>query len=346
MFIVKIFYFLLLMIISDRCLKWVWKAVYRSAYKREEEVERYREQSSFGRRKDYTTRWVIDSSPKPYKTLALVSLFYIGLLPAAAGQILVLFSLLSPSMERVVNVFAVAAPVLCVIYFIAGMIYNKVAKDPDYDKFSKKHITNYESQKLANYADDWESGEYKSKFRFLPSQLPKYIFIILWTAGFITLAVIATVNGGKINLNSDNKQEQTTVSETQTVSNDPLIDEMQGYRSMLEEKNVYIFDDARADRRYDTVVDSFRVTDRISGTVDVYLFDKDESAEAFCEERTADDVYSHHTEENCELFIRQYQNRYIGFIRRERFVAEINTEIESLPKFNEILCSMDFCKIQ
>ena len=348
MFIVKIFYFLLLMIISDRCLKWVWKAVYRSAYKREEEVERYKELNSFGRRKDYTTSWVINSSPNPYKTLALVSLFYIGLLPAAAGQIIVLFSLLSPSMERVVNIFSVAVPVLCVVYLIVGLIYNKVAKDPDYDAYGKKNITNYESQKLADYADDWETGKYKSKFCFIPSQLPKYIFIILWTAGFITLAVIATINGGKIELNYNDKQDQTSVSETQTttVSNDPLVAEMQRYRAMLNEKNVYIFEDARADGRYDTVVDSFWVTDRISGTVDVYLFDKVESAEAFCEERTTDDVYSQHTEENCEVFIRQYQNRYIGFIRRERFVAEINTEIENLPKFNEILCSMDFCEIQ
>lgn len=348
MFIIKIFYFLLLMIISDRCLKWVWKAVYRSAYKKEEDVERYRELGRFGRRKDYTTSWVINSSPTPYKTLALVWLFYLGLLPAAAGQILVLFSLLSPSMERVVNIFSVAVPVLCVIYFIAGLIYNKVAKDPDYDKFSKDHITDYESQKLASYAEDWKTGEYKSKSRFVPSKLPQYIFIAVWCTLFIAGMVIIIVFDGKIDLKPDNNQTYTSVTEipSTTKSNDPLVAEMQEYRAMLNEKNVYIYEDARADGRYDTVVDSFWMTDRISGTVDVYLFESVESAEIFCEERTADDVYSHHTEENCEMFIRQYENRYIGFVRRNRFVAEINTEIDSLPKFNDILSSMDFCEIK
>ena len=348
MFIVKIFYFLLLMIISDRCLKWIWKAVYRSAYKKEEDVERYEESGRFGRHKDYTTSWVIDSSPTPYKTLTLVWLFYLGHLPAAAGQILVLFSLLSPPIERVVNIFSIVVPVLCVIYFIAGLIYNKVAKDPDYDKFSKSHITDYESQKLAYYAENWETGEYKSKSHFVPSKLPQYIFIAVWCVLFVAGLVIIIVFDGKIDMKPDNNQTYTSVTETPSTAknNDPLVAEMQEYRAMLNEKNVYIYENARADGRYDTVIDSFWVTDRISGTVDVYLFESVESAKIFCEEHIADDVYSHHTEKNCEMFIRQYENRYIGFICRDRFVAEINTEIDSLPKFNEMLRSIDFCEIK
>lgn len=348
MFIIKIFYFLLFMIISDRCLKWVWKAVYRSSYKREEDVERHKELSSFGKRRDNTTGWVIDSSPNPYKTLALVTLFYIGLLPAAAGQFLVLFSLLSPSMEKVVNIFIVAVPVLCVVYLIAGLIYNKIAKEPDYDKFSKEHITDYESQKLANYAEDWETGEYKSKSRFVPSRLPQYIFIIVWCMLFIAGLVIMIVFDGKIYLKSENNQTYTSVTEapSTTKSNVPLSAEMQRYRDALEDINVYVFESAHWEDRYDTVVDCFRSTNRISITADVYLFDSIESAKIFCNERIADDNYSRHTEENCEIFLRKYENIYIGFICRDRYVAEINCSDDSLSDLNDMLSSMDFCEIQ
>lgn len=348
MFIIKIFYFLLMMIISDRCLKWIWKAVYRSAYKREEDVERYKEMTAFGRRRDSTTGWVIDSSPNPYKTLALVTLYYIGLLPAAAGQILVLFSLLSPSMEKVVNIFAVAVPVLCVVYLIAGIIYNKVAKDPNYDKFGKKNITDYESQKLAHYAEDWETGEYKSKSRFVPSRIPQYLFIIVWSTLFIAGAFIIIVHDGKIELKSENNQTYTSVTETPrtTISSDPLVAEMQRYRDSLDDINVYVFESASWEGKYDTIVDCFRSTKQTGASVDIYLFDSIKSAETFCEERMADDVYSQHTEENCEVFLRRYENRYIGFIRRERYVAEINSSMDSLPDLNEMLSSMDFCEIQ
>ncbi len=348
MFIVKILYFLILLIISDRCLKWVWKAVYRSAYKREEDVERHIELSSFGRRTDNTTGWVIDSSPNPFKTLTLVALYYIGLLPAAAGQILVLFSLLSPSMEKVVNILAVAVPVLCVIYLVAGLIYNKVAKEPDYDKFGKKNITDYESQKLASYAEDWKTGEYKSKSRFVPSRLPQYIFIAVWCILFIAGAVIIIFFDGKIDLKPDNDQTHTSVTEipSTTKSNDPLTAEMQRYRDVLEEINIYVFETELWESRYDTIVDSFRATNRISLTADIYLFDSVESAETFCTERMTDGVYSHHTEENCEVFMHRYKDRYIGFIRRDMYVAEINCSEDSLPDLNEMLSSIDFCEIR
>lgn len=324
MFIIKIFYFLLLMIISDRCLKWVWKAVYRSAYKREEEVERYKEMTAFGRRRDNTTGWVIDSSPNPYKTLTLVALFYIGLLPAAAGQILVLFSLLSPSMKKVVNIFAVTVPVLCVVYLIAGLIYNKVAKEPDYDKFGKKHITDYESQKLANYAEDWETGEYKSKSRFIVSRLPQYLIIIVMVGTFASTAIIASLNGGRINLRSNDMQE---------------------YRDALEEQGISVSNYGRLSETYGYLIDGFHISEN-DILMSVYLYDNAENAIEYSKKEMTGDTYTHYTDGECEVFIRRLMYRYIIYICRDRYVAEINSSIDSLPDLNEMLRSMDFCEIQ
>jgi len=348
MFVVKLFYFLLLSIAYDRCLKWVWKAVYRSAYIREEDVERYRELTAFSRRRDNTTGWVIDSSPNPLKTLALVFLFYAGLLPAIAGQFLVPLSLLVPSTEKVVDIFAVAVPVLCIVYLIAGLIYNKVAKEPDYDKFSKKHITNYESRNLANYAEDWETGEYKSKSRFVPSKLPQYLIIIAMIGGFVSLPIIASLNGGRIELSFGDDQTTAYVTEipSTTANNDPLFAEMQKYRNALDETPAYVYESAPWSGKYDTIVDCFSSTKQTGATVNVYLFDSVESATVFCEECMTGDVYSQQTKENCEVFLRQYKNRYIGFIRRDRYVAGINSTIESLPDLNKMLKAIDFCEIK
>lgn len=324
MFIIKLFYFLILMIISDRCLKWVWKAVYRSSYKREEDVERHKELSSFGRRRDNTTGWVIDSSPNPYKTLALVALFYIGLLPAAAGQFLVLFSLLSPSIEKVVNIFIVAVPVLCVVYLIAGLIYNKVAKEPDYDKFSKEHITDYESQKLANYAEDWETGEYKSKSRFVPSRLPQYLIIIVMVGTFASTAIIASLNGGRINLRSNDMQE---------------------YRDALEEQGISVSNYGRLSETCSYLIDGFHISES-DILMSVYLYDNAENAIEYSKKEMAGDTYTHYTDGECEVFIGRLMYRYIIYICKDRYVAEINCGDDSLPDLNKMLSSMDFCEIQ
>lgn len=324
MFIVKIFYFLILMIISDRCLRWVWKAVYRSAYKREEDVERYKELNSFGKRRDNTTGWVIDSSPNPFKTLAIVALFYIGLLPAAAGQFLVPLSLLLPSMERVVNIFAVAVPVLCIIYIIAGFIYNKVAKEPDYDKFGKKNITDYESQKLAYYAEDWETGEYKSKSRFVPSRFPQYLIIIVMVGTFASIAIIASLNGGRINLSSNDMQE---------------------YREALEAQGISVSNYGGLSETYGYLINGFHISEN-DVLMSVYLYDNAENAIEYSKKEMAGDTYTHYTDGDCEVFIGRLMYRYIIYICRDRYVAEINSSTDSLSDLNKMLHIMDFCEIQ
>lgn len=324
MFILKIFYFFLLMIVSDLCLKWVWKAVYRSAYKREEDVERYRNLNATSRHADNTTDWVINSSPNPYKTLTLVILFYAGLLPAVAGQFLVLFSLLSSSMERVVDIFAVALPVLCVVYLIAGFIYTKTAKEPDYDKFSKKHITNYDSQRLADYAEDWETGEYKSKSRILPSRLPQIFIIIAMITVFAATAISASLNGGRINLSSN---------------------EMQEYRDILEEQGVKINNRDGVCELYDYLIDGFYFS---TGDIlmDVYLYDNAENALFYGKQKMEDEDYIHYTEGECEIFMYRLVHRYIICICRDRYVAEINCSIDNLAELNKLLRSIDFCEIK
>lgn len=350
MFIIKLFYFLLMMIISDRCLKWIWKAVYRSAYKREEEVERYRELTAFGRRRDNTTGWVIDSSPNPFKTLALVALFYIGLLPAVVGHFLVPLSLLVPSMEKVVDIFAVIVPVLCIVYLIAGLIYNKIAKEPDYDKFSKKHITNYESQSLADYAEDWKTGEYKSKSRFVPSKLPQYLIIIAMIGGFVSLPIIASLNGGRIELSLGDNQTTAYVTEiSSTTSSDPLIAEMQKYRDILEEQGFSVSNYKNLNEIFDYLIGWFHANGYSNGkdmSIVIYLYDTAENALTYSKKDFEDEIYTHYTSGNCEVFIYKLVHRYIISICRDCYVAEINCGDDSLPDLNEMLRSMDFCEIQ
>ena len=351
MFIVKLFYFLLLSIASDRCLKWVWKAVYRSAYIREEDVERYRELTAFSRRRDNTTGWVIDSSPNPLKTLSLVFLFYAGLLPAIAGQFLVPLSLLVPSTEKVVDIFAVAVPVLCVIYLIAGIIYNKVAKEPDYDKFSKKHITNYESRNLANYAEDWETGKYKSKSRFVPSKLPQYLIIIAMVGGFVSLPIIASLNGGRIELSFGDDQTTAYVTEipSTTANNDPLIAEMKKYRDTLEEQGFSVSNYKNLNETFDYLIGWFDANGYSNGkdmSIVIYLYDTAENALTYTKRDFEDEIYTHYTSGNCEVFIYKLVHRYIISICRGYYVAEINCGDDSLPELNELLKTIDFCEIK
>ena len=238
------------------------------------------------------------------------------------------FSLLSPSMEKVVNILAVAVPVLCVIYLIAGIIYNKVAKEPDYDKFSKKNITNYESQKLASYAEDWETGEYKSKSRFVPSRLPQYLLIIVMVGTFVSTAIIASLNGGRINLRSNDMQE---------------------YRDALEEQGFSVSNYGNFNETFDYLIDGFHANGYSNGkdmSIDIYLYDTAENALTYSKRDFEDEIYTHYTSGNCEVFIYKLVHRYIICICRDRYVAEINCGDDSLPDLNEMLRAMDFCEIQ
>ena len=66
--IIRLIFFGLFVPVTDLCLKWIWKAVYRSSHKRECDVERYKQENlRRHRRHNGINAWLIDTSPKPHE---------------------------------------------------------------------------------------------------------------------------------------------------------------------------------------------------------------------------------------------------------------------------------------
>ncbi len=202
--------------ITDLSLKWIWKAVYRSSHKRESDVERYQQENlRMHRRHSGINAWLIDTSPNPHKTQLIIWAYYILLLPSLAGMALSSFGLATNAFDSIINVLKIVIPVIFVASFIIGLIYKKTAKELDFSEIQNAEITTLESQRLADYADNWETGEYKNKTRYRPSDLPKYIFLIIWFAALILMLVFAFTHNAK----NKNIPEQTTWSVSESLKN-------------------------------------------------------------------------------------------------------------------------------
>ena len=284
--IIRLIFFGLFVPVTDLCLKWIWKAVYRSSHKRECDVERYKQENlRMHRRHNGINAWLIDTSPKPHKTQLLIWIYYILTLPSLVGMALSNFGIFtsdfSSAFDSIMNVLKFVVPIIAFSSIIIGLIYKKTAKELDFSEIQNSEITTMESQQLADYADDWESGEYKSKTRFRPSALPKYIFLIIWFAALITMLVIAFTQNAK-KPNTDQLTEAVSKNiETMTIKALPVseFDEIfTEYNFSLSNEPSYL------DGVANGLVESLTYKgDAASFTV--HLFSSNEQAKAACLER-------------------------------------------------------------
>ncbi len=281
--IIRLIFFGLFVPVTDLSLKWIWKAVYRSSHKRESDVERYHQENlRMKRRHSGINAWLIDTSPSPHKTQLIIWTYYILLLPSQAGMALSGFGLLTTAFDSILNVLKIVVPSIFITSLIIGLIYKKTAKELDFSEIQKTEITSLESQRLADYADDWETGEYKSKTNYRPSALPKYIFLIIWFGALISMLIFAFTH------NSKNKDmpEQTTISVSEALKNASVKElPISEFDKIFTEHNLSISDEpSYLDGVADGFVDSVTYkSDLVSFTV--HLFSSKEYAKAACLER-------------------------------------------------------------
>ena len=183
--LLRIVYFMAMSLLIELSTRWVWKAACHSSLKYEDEVFAYQLKESSHKIKN-ASNWLIDTSPTPYKTMALVYLpSLIKILPVIGGMISVIsyFSDIS-YLDRFLKVLGVICGVFLVLMILSGIIYNKFAERNILDKIKNRGITDYNSQMLANYSANWKTGKYKSGFVFRVSNIPAYIFLCFWLVWF------------------------------------------------------------------------------------------------------------------------------------------------------------------
>lgn len=281
--IIRLICFGLFVPITDLSLKWIWKAVYRSSHKRESDVERYEQENlRMHRKHSGINAWLVDTSPNPHKTQLIIWTYYILLLPSLAGMALSNFGIFTPAFDSILNVLKIVVPVIFFSSLIIGFIYKKTAKELDFSEIQNAEITSMESQQLADYADNWETGEFKNKTRYKPSALPQYIFLIIWFAAFISMFFIALTNNAK----NKNVMEQTTESVSEALEKAEIKElPISEFEEILAEYNLKISDEPSY---LDGVSDGFVESVIYKGdsvSFIIHLFSSKESAKAACMER-------------------------------------------------------------
>ena len=281
--IIRLICFGLLVPITDLSLKWIWKAVYRSSHKRESDVERYQQENlRMHRRHSGINAWLIDTSPNPHKTQLIIWGYYILLSPSLAGMALSNFGLFTNAFDSTLNVLKIIVPVIFITSFIIGLIYKKTAKELDFSEIQNAEITTLESQQLADYADNWETGEFKNKTRYRPSNLPKYIFLIIWFAALISMLVFAFTH----NLKNKDIPEQTTESVSEALEKAEIKElPISEIDEIFAEHNLTISDEpSYLDGVSDGFVDSV-IYKGDSVSFIIHLFSNEENAKEACLER-------------------------------------------------------------
>lgn len=281
--IIRLICFGLFVPITDLSLKWIWKAVYRSSHKRESDVERYQQENlRMHRRHSRINAWLIDTSPNPHKTQLIIWGYYILLSPSLAGMALSNFGLFTNAFDSTLNVLKIIVPVIFITSFIIGLIYKKTAKELDFSEIQNAEITTLESQQLADYADNWETGEFKNKTRYRPSNLPKYIFLIIWFAALISMLVFAFTH----NLKNKDIPEQTTESVSEALEKAEIKElPISEIDEIFAEHNLTISDEpSYLDGVSDGFVDSV-IYKGDSVSFIIHLFSSKENATDACLER-------------------------------------------------------------
>lgn len=281
--IIRLVFFGLFVPITDLSLKWIWKAVYRSSHKRESDVERYQQENlRMNRRHNGVNAWLIDTSPNPHKTQLIIWTYYILLLPSLAGMALSSFGIFTPVFDSILIILKIVVPIITVASLIIGLIYSKTVKELDFSEIQKTEMVSIESQQLADYADNWESGDFKNKSRYKPSDLPKYIFIIIWLSAFISMFIIAFAHNAK----NKNISEQTTESVSEALEKAEIkelpvskLDEIFAEYNLSRSEEHYYFDGEQ-----EGLVDSVIYKDNPASFA-IVLFSSKEYAKAVCLER-------------------------------------------------------------
>ena len=322
--IIRLICFGLFVPITDLSLKWIWKAVYRSSHKRESDVERYQQENlRMHRRHSGINAWLIDTSPNPHKTQLIIWAYYVLLLPSLVGMALSSFGLATNAFDSTLNILKIIVPVIFVVSFIIGLIYKKTAKELDFSEIKNSEITILESQQLADYADNWETGEFKNKTRYRPSALPQYIFLIVWFAALISMLVFAFTHNAK----KENIPEQTTESISESLEKAKIKElPLSDFDEIFAEYNLLISDEpSYLDGIADGLVDSV-IFKGDSVSFIIHLFNSKENATDACLERieyNGISGYEYSETQNGIVYEQQDRTVYYKTMSRDNVLIEV-----------------------
>lgn len=333
--LIRIIYFILLIPISQFCLKWLWTAACRSSFKRESEVRQYEIENRNFKGQSNASGWLIDTSPTPHKTLLLVTLHSLLFIPAPISHGI---SIMAYFVEPLISVSKVLAIVLPCVYFsslIIGLFYYKFSKEPDYSEVDKDFPTSEKSLQLEEIADEWETGEHKRKFHYAPSNLPRLILVVIWTAAFLAAGIFWLTNGS------------TTVKPAETPRNKTV--KAETVKQQLEQQGMQFFDDTVYYRNtWDSLTEAF--TTHKDGVTMVFYFFEDAFGAEECYEYYINKY--HFTakegtiidENGFVSYSEIYETSYWCVARFGNSVIETHCTVDEIPIFEELLKDIGYLK--
>lgn len=282
--LIKIIFIIVALPVSDFCLKWVWKAIYRSSYKTEDEVDCYIYKHR-GTKPPNITGWLVDTSPSPYKTLLLITLYYLAFIPSAIATGITIFSFFIPFLNTYLKPIIIIVACIDFSSLIIGFIYKKTAKEINYLEIPKDTQTSYESQQLKDYADDYQSGKYKPKFNPKPSSIPRFAILFAMIIGFICLGIYF----------KNEAKNYLPVPECETV------------KSQIEANNITVYDNTTYNQNtYNSITESFYIN--IDSThIEFYFFEDSESADDAYEKEVKIYKSNIYTPEETEIIKHNYE---------------------------------------
>lgn len=357
----RIIYFMVMSLFIELSTRWLWRAACHSSMKYEDEVFAYQLKEAGHKRKS-VSNWIIDTSPTPYKTMALVyfpSVFKI--LPIIGGMISFIgaFSNIS-SFDRFLNIIGIICGVFFVLTSISGIIYKNFAERNILDKINNRGITNYDSQMLADYSANWRNGKYKSRFVFKVSNIPVYIFLCFWLAGlmFFTYMFITdkVIKDGKLLDREESYSSQVPATKVQLIPDkneyenaDVRLKELieilgnKGYRVFYDDTPgvaLYkgVVEKISADKSNDCVMDIYRLEDNDSAESLIGIWiENDADAETEQRNNYLSYTYKINKQEKDENGNLSFETRYIIIIRFENYAGYINCAEESIDEVKAVL---------
>ncbi len=262
--LLRIVYFVLFIPVAHFCVKWIWTAACRSSLKREEDVLQYQIENRNFKGESPVNDWVINTSPTPHKTLLIVTLHSLFFIPPPIAMGIAVMAYFVEPLISISRMLAVVMPCVYFVLLIIGFFYLKFSKEPDYSEADNDSPTSLQSLCLEEIADEWETGERKRKFHYVPSNLPKLIIVVIWTAAFLSAGIFWITHG-------------TTVIR----ENPPAVETVEAHtvKQQLEDMGMQIFDNtAYYKNNWESLTEAF-TTHKDDVTMRFYFFEDTSVAE-------------------------------------------------------------------
>lgn len=330
----RIIYFVLFVPISHFCINWIWTAACRSSVKHEDDVRQYEIENRNFKGQSFVNDWLINTSPTPHKTLLIVTLHSVLFIP---GPVATGIAVMAYFVEPLISVSEVLAVVLPCVYFslsVIGLIYKRFSKEPDYSAVDTDLPTSLKSLQLEETADEWKTGKKEIKFHYVPSNLPKLIVVVIWTAVFLWAGFSFMT-------------QQTEIISEKIAANKTV--DSQTVKLQLEEQGMQIFDDTAYYRNnWESLTDAF-TTHKEDVSMVFYFFEGISDAE----ECYGYYINKYHftakegpiiNENGFVCYSETYGTSYWSVARFGNSVIEVHGTIDDIPIFEQLVKDIGYWK--